>query len=73
MKLSEVCGRNRPGIEAEDTPELWKKFKHEFQFWFMEILPLVRKDCMSAAIDQFIKLKFEPLKPFWGRSRKSKR
>ena len=64
MKLSVVCGKNRPGIEAEDTPELWKKFKYEFQFWFMEILSLVREDCMGAAIDRFTKVTFKPLKPF---------
>jgi|GEM_PF-3926550 len=56
-KLSTICAKHRHGIvnaTAEELEQKWQAFKYEFQFDFMTLVPVMRTDCMGAAIEKLI-------------------
>lgn len=57
MKLSGICADYREKIitaSPEEVYKEWNFFKQEFQFYFLDMLPLIRSDCMANAIDRFV-------------------
>jgi hypothetical protein len=76
MLLSAICSKHRQIIIEFNDKELndkWQGFKHEFQFHFLDLIPLIRDECLNDSIKQLIqdasmKQKEKEFESFWKNS-----